>query len=352
MIVKTNLFTKNLGLLYKMKKCSVVENMAFFYTEGKNLFAEIPSKTFMSLRVIMATGVEGECEFSVDVNKLVAALKGTTAEEFDLEVRPNNINILAEDKITMSIFGGKGSMAKLPRFSEMQVIGTGVLSKETVWGVVTNYIDSVHELDQTFSYVHIADHVVSTDSKVLRKSVGGLDIPYPVIINSDAYSIISEMMKESKDSVMLNFYQNRVEAISPSITLIMMNNANILSAYKDNVLSIPTQTDIDTTFTINKNEIQSFFDRYSGLMKKGNYHCTIDFAGKKLMFDNGEDTIERDITLSVKGEFSNKKINLVRLIQSLQHCGESVEIQSSVAPDGYLYFKNEVEQIILTVVVD
>jgi len=355
MVLNTALFNDGLSQLCKLKKLSSVENIALFYTNEGKLFAEIPSQTHCSIRVIMGILPEGQqesVEFSADVVKILSIMKGIgKCETFELEVRPNNINIISKDKVNLSIFGGKGSLSHLPKFEDTQELGMFVIDAN-MWKIVSSYIECVHPLNEIFGYVHFSDFIRSTDSKLLRKSNQKISPPFDFVINKLAYSVLIDMMKENKGSVIANFFPNRVELNSQTVTLILMNNPVVLSAYKDNVVSFEMTTSATTSFSFVKAEILDFYSSYSVIMRKGNFHCTFDFVNSTLTYDHGGDSVTRNITLEKTGEFTFKKVNLERLLSCIDNCGDIVSCSSEVDPFAFLYLNNDVESVVLTVVED
>jgi hypothetical protein len=349
MKIKTEDFVRGVHFLQGVKECRITPGLTLFYVISGIMYAELRTDVGYSIKVKVAENVSEEVEFSVIIQKLLPLFSSYKEDYFDLEVRPNNLVLKTDASAIIALFGHRGSLDKIPTINEDLKISVD-LKYGDIEDILKEYLPFVSVSDTLdYPHIYIKDKILTFNKTTLRICDKGYpEFPYPIFINDNLFKLITNMNKHTENMKVM-FYENLYVFKSDTIEVYVHRELDVEKKYKENVFTIPTTTDIETNFILNRVKLKDIISSYGYYLKESNGVAVIDIKNGIILLDTGDDQITVPFPVDSIGEFTQKKVNLNRISRMLKFCGDMVMIRTDIDSLGFLYIKNDIEEMVATV---
>lgn len=360
MIIKTDLFKSAILFLSKIGTNRIYKGLTLFYTENNTLFAELITDEAYSIRVIAGTNIRENFGFSVIIQKLEPLISNYDKEDFELEVRPNNLYIKTDVESLISLYGNKGSMNRIPSFEGDSIVDSKNLKFKDYKDFINNYLSCVHKDQDIYTYVYLKDKIIAYDQRCVRVSKDNLGFPYPLFVNKGLFDLISQMDRLYKEDIIVDFYNKRYEIKNNYCTIFVFRNNNWETDWEKNVLSIPinpeqmpenfgqmSENSGQPFFTVSKDDLVNTYDKYKYFLKLNNNGAILDISNKKILINSSEDKVSVPVSFGSTYKYANKKLNFERLYKIIEYCLDQITFKSGIQSTDYLYFENDKENVVL-----
>ncbi len=173
----------------------------------------------------------------------------------------------------------------------------------------------------------------------------------PILISKTLFSSLLNLIDAKQENITLKFYEFGYEFQQGEYKIIYPRNRRVEDDFRTNISSLNYKLPPDSpSFTVSKSLIDNVCSDMSYIIKESNFKATLDLKKGKLVISNLEDIIEVPCDFKSDPCLTLKKINIVRLQKLLGGCSEEVKISTSDNPEAFLYFENDLEYIVMSVV--
>ncbi len=349
MLLKTDLFNKGLNFISKIKSNKIYPGLCLFYSKNGKLYAECVSDEGIMIKALMAENVTEDVEFAIVIFKLENIMKSCTLDDFEIVVRPNNLFVKTNMESTISLYGNKNAMPRMPEYADAPVKESDLPIGERK-NFLNDYLGSIHLSDKNYSYIYVKDRIVTINGGSMRSSKFGFDFHYPMFVNRTLYSLMASLCEKEDDLLRVKFFDKRYEVHKGDNQIIVGRNKELERVFENNVLSLPMTINTNTEFTLKKSEINRIHSDMTYFIREANNVILFNILDNKIIINSIDDNIEIPFNFSRKGDYTFKKINLARLYKLLTNLKDEITVKSNTPVLEFLYMENDTENVILTVV--
>jgi len=343
--LNTELSQKGLKWLSSIKGSSVSQGLTTFFTKNGDFFAEINDNNNVIYRALLSKRVKGEIEFSMLIQKYFSALRSCTTSTYSINVLPNSIEINSGSKVKASLFGGKGSITIFNE-QELENAREEDIDIKAIFPKVKKYFNFI-DTDSPYNSLFLGEGVFSFNRKVAIKNISLFSSISPVLLTPNIFSSLRDFYEDGTLKVI--HYKTGHIFKNEGNFIYVSRNKQYEDSFTKNVVSLPIQSNVESFFKIDPEEVSQVIVDYSYFLKENHDTLILDIANKKIIIETCSDIVELPLKVITEYPFTIKKINssyFLRLVSdSILGEDKLLTIKSNVEPNAYLYIENGNEYI-------